>query len=86
MDTLDEYIFSPQFCSPIDVAKGELSLILTEQDAALITPYLNLHQYGQSLIQRCGGMLTDYGLIERKDGQPIQVPEQQPCQGGMEMT
>ncbi len=86
MDTLDEYIFSPQFSSPIDVAKGELSLILTEQDAAFITPHLDLYQYGQALIQRCGGMLTDYGLIERKDGQPIQVPEQQPSQGGMEMT
>ncbi len=57
MDTLDEYIFSPQFISPIDVAKGELSLVMAEQDAAFITPHLNLYQYGQSLIQRCGGML-----------------------------
>ncbi len=83
--TLDEYIFSPQFTSPIDVARGELSLILTEQDAAFITPHLDLYQYGQSLIERCGGMLTEYGLIERRDGQPVQAPEQQPSQGGMEM-
>jgi len=85
-DSLDEYIFSPQFSSPIDVAKGELNLVLTEQDAALITPHLNLYQYGQSLIQRYGGMLTDHGLIERKDGQPVQTMENQPQQGGMEMT
>jgi len=85
MDTLDEYIFSPQFCSPVDVAKRELSLILTEQDAALIAPHLNLYQYGQALIQNCGGMLTGYGLIERKDGQPVQVMEQGFRQGGMEM-
>jgi len=84
MDTLDEYIFSPQFSSPIEVAKGELSIILTEQDAALITPHLNLYQYGQSLIQRDNGVLTDYGLIERRDGQPVQTIEQ-PRQGGMEM-
>jgi len=86
MDTLDEYILSPQFCSPIDVAKGELSVILAEWDAAQIAPHLNLYQYGQSLIQRCGGLLTDYGLIERKDGQPVQAMEQQPQQGGMEMV
>jgi len=85
MDTLDEYIFSPQFSSPIEVAKGELSVILAEWDAALLTPHLNLNEYGQSLIQRCGGLLTDYGLIERKDGQPVQAMERQPRQGGMEM-
>ncbi len=86
LDTLDEYIFSPQFSSPIDVAKGELSFVLAEQDAALITPCLNLYQYGQALIESRGGTLTDYGLIERRDGQPVQAPEQQPSQGGMELV
>ncbi len=83
--TLDEYIFSPQLGSPIDVAKGELSIILAEEDAAQLLPCLDLRRYGQALIERCGGMLTEYGLIERKDGQPVQAPEQQPSQGGMEM-
>ena len=53
MDSLDKYIFSPQFSSPIEVAKG-------------------------ALIQRCGGTLTAYGLIERHDGQPVQTMETQP--------
>lgn len=39
---------------------------------------------GQGLY-RCGGILTDYGLIERTDGQPVQSIENQPKQGGMEM-
>jgi len=86
MDTLDEYIFSPQFSSPIDVVKGKLSVILTEQDAALITPHLNLYEYGQSLIQHRKGLLTDYGLIERKDGQPVRAMENQSQQiGGMSL-
>ena len=85
MDTLDEYTFSPQFSSPIEVAKGELSVILCDGEREQITPCLNLYKYGQALIQDGGGVLTDYGLLERKDGQPVQAVEQQPQQGGMEM-
>ena len=85
MDTLDEYIFSPQFSSPIEVAKGELSVILCDAEREQIIPYLNLYKYGQELIKDGGGVLTDYGLLERKDGQPVQAVEQQPQQGGMEM-
>lgn len=71
--------------TPIEVAKGELSLILCEPDAATLAPHLNLYQYGQALIEKCGGVLTPYGLIERADGQPVQAIEAQPRQGGMEM-
>jgi hypothetical protein len=85
MDSLDKYIFSPQYSSPTEVAKGELSVILCDEDAATLTPHLNLYRYGQALIDRCGGILTDYGLIERTDGQPVQSIENQPKQGGMEM-
>ncbi len=85
-DTLDEYIFSPQFGSPIDVAKRELSVILSEEDTAQLLPHLDLRRYGQALIERCGGVLTEYGLIERKDGQPIQAQAKEPQWGGMEMS
>ena len=85
MDSLDEYIFSPQYSSPAEVAKGELSVILCETDAAFLAPHLNLYRYGQALIERCGGSLTAYGLIEREDHQPVQTMENKPSQGGMEM-
>ena len=84
-DSLDKYIFSPQYSSPIEVAKGELSTILCDREAEIITPYVNLHQYGQALIRSYNGVLTAYGLIERVDGQPIQDIEESPTQGGMEM-
>ena len=84
-DSLNKYIFSPQYSSPIEVAKGELSTILCDREAEIITPYVNLHQYGQALIQSYNGVLTAYGLIERVDGQPIQGMEESPKQGGMEM-
>lgn len=84
-DSLDKYSFSPQYSSPIEVAKGELSVILCDGEAEIIMPHVNLHQYGQALIQNYGGVLTAYGLIERVDGQPIQGIEESPTQGGMEM-
>ena len=85
MDSLDNYIFSPQYSSPAEVAKGELSAVLRDEDAATLIPHLNLYQYGQALIERCGGSLTAYGLIEREDHQPIRAIENKPSQGGMEM-
>jgi len=85
-DTLDNYLFSPRLRSPVDMAKGDLAVILPEPEAEILTPYLDLDRYGQALIQGCGGVLTSYGLIERKDGQPVQTLEQQPQRGGMEMT
>ena len=30
--------------------------------------------YGEALIQQYGGELTDYGLLTRADGQPVQKP------------
>ena len=86
MDMLDQYIFSPQYSSPVEVAKGELSVSLTEPDAETLAPHLNLYQYGQALIQRCGGALTPYGLIEREDRQPVQAIAESPEQGRMEMV
>ena len=85
MDTLDDYILSPQYSSPVEVAKGELSAVLCEDDIEALIPRLNLYQYGQERIKQCGGTLTAYGLIERKDHQPVQTMENKPCQGGMEM-
>ena len=82
-DSLDKYIFSPQYSSPIEVAKGELSTILCDREAEIITPHVNLHQYGQALIRNYNGVLTAYGLIERTDGQPIQSPGQEQTGGGM---
>jgi len=86
MDTLDEYTFSPNLRSPIAVAKGELSVILCERERELLMPYLDLQKYGQALIKHHGGVLTDYGLIERKDGQPVQTPQEGQPKGGMTLA
>ena len=81
-DSLDKYVFSPQYSSPVEVAKGELSTILCDQEAEIIMPHVNLRQYGQALIRNYNGVLTAYGLIERTDGRPVLSPRQEQI-GGM---
>lgn len=76
---LPNFTFSPQFSSPEELAKEELSVLLCEPSAATILPYVDLQKYGEALIKQCGGELTGYGLIERTDGHPIQSLRQ----GGM---
>ena len=60
--------------SPEDVARGELRRSMEEENADLLCRYLNLYGYGEALIQQYGGELTDYGLLTRADGQPVQKP------------
>lgn len=82
IDTLDQYIFSPQYGSPTEVAKGQLSLVLAEPEASVLVPHLDLPGYGKDLMQTLGSTMTSYGLIERKDHQPIQAPQQRAMQMG----
>ena len=72
--------------SPEDVARRELRCAIGEEQADMLCRYLNLHGYGEALIQQYGGELTDYGLLTRADSGPVQepLPPQQKL-GGMKM-
>ena len=85
-ERLDAYNLNWAAASPEDVARGELRRSMGEENADLLCRYLNLYGYGEALIQRYGGELTDYGLLTRVDGQLVQNPlPPQPKLGGMEM-
>ena len=84
-DTLDQYIFSEKIASPEELARSELTLMLSPQGAERLIPHVNLYNYGQELLEHFGAVLTDYGMIERRDGQPVQSVTEQPQHGGMEM-
>lgn len=72
VDALHDHTFSPEYGSPVEVAKGELAAILCDEERELLEPCLDLEQYGEALIEDCGGVLTDYGLIKREDRHPVQ--------------
>ena len=87
-EQLDEYILSPSIASPEDAAAEELAFILPEKAAKMIRPHINLHTYGQALLASRNNIQTEYGLLERRDGQSIQIigqQKQEPQLGGMEL-
>lgn len=85
-EQLDAYNLNWVTASPEDVARGELRRSMGEENADLLCRYLNLYGYGEALIQQYGGELTDYGLLTRADGQPVQKPlPPQPTRGSRQM-
>ena len=85
IDRMDEYLVTPQYETLEDVARDELNLIVDPRSAEVMIPYLDLEGYGAALVKGVNAELTDYGMVERKDRQPVHIPEEQPQQGGMEM-
>ena len=65
-----------------EVAENELRIILGDEAAELLLPHVTLWRYGEALLQKYGSTVTEYGLVERRDGQ---VMAEQPQRGGMEM-
>ena len=88
-DQVDDYFFEPDKRSVEDVAMDDLQCTVGGEDSELMAKYMNLTGYGKALLERENGVVTHYGMLERKDAQPIQAQaeqeEQEPSQGGMEM-
>ena len=72
-DTLDEYVFSTGNSSFEDIGQREILRSADGEAAKALLPFVNLSDYGKAVAQRDNLILTDYGGIERRDGQPIQV-------------
>ena len=85
---LDEYLLAPEQASFEDIARGQLAIIMGEQEMETLLPHVNLYQYGRALQDRYQSVLTEYGSVERADNQPLMAENQkeQPTMGGMEMT
>ncbi len=73
---MDEHIINPRTICPEDVAMSELRVMLGNAEADSFAQYVDLTSFGRSLLERDHAVITDYGLIERQDGQPVQTMEQ----------
>ena len=85
MDSVDSYWFTRKYDGPEAVALDELSVLLGENDRATLLPFIELHRYGEKLIEEQNISMTPYGGIERKDRQPIQAVCHESQMGGMSM-
>ncbi len=84
-ERLDEYLLAPEHTSYEDAARSELRFMLGDEGYETLLPYVNLYQYGKALQEKYRFALTDYGSVERADGQPMLAQDQLKT-GEMEMT
>ena len=85
MDSVDSYWFTRKYDGPEAVALDKLSVLLGENDRVTLLPFVELHRYGEKLIEEQNISMTPYGGIEWKDRQPIQAVCHEPQMGGMSM-
>lgn len=71
IDTLDDYVFSPEFASYEDVGRSNIRFLMDDDEADVLLPYVRLTDYGKASAEYDHMILTGYGGIERRDGQPI---------------
>ena len=81
---LSRYELSPQINNPADMVEDKLSE-LSGQDVSLLMPHVSTDRYGESLLEQSGGELTPYGLLTRRNRQPVKDIRNQPEQRGWQM-
>mgnify|MGYP003299844401 CR=1 FL=1 len=74
-ENLDDYFFEPDQRTPEEVAAEELRFTVDERSLSTLKKHVNLFNYGKDLIQESNASLTPYGLVQRRDGQPMQSIE-----------
>ena len=73
---LADYILTPGISSPQEAALDQLCFIMDREEAVRLIPYVNLFNYGETVIHADNAALTSYGLLHRADYQPMQTPVQ----------
>lgn len=85
VENLDDYLFEPDQQNPEEVTAEELRLIVGEQSLAILKKHVSLYNYGRDVMAENNAALTPYGLVQRRDGEPIHSDERQTEIAGMEM-
>lgn len=86
IEARNDYALERDIASPADVGMSRLQSALQQDEIELLAPHVNLYSYGESAMKLYGMELTEYGGLERWDGQPVHAPEEEHAQtGGMEM-
>ena len=81
---LSDYILTPGISSPQEAALDQLCFIMDREEAVRLIPYVNLFNYGETVIHADNAALTSYGLLHREDYQPMQTPVQETAEMRMQ--
>ena len=82
---LADYILTPGISSPQEAALDQLCFIMDREEAVRLIPYVNLFNYGETVIHADNAALTSYGLLHRADYEPMLSPMQQKQEREMTM-
>ena len=82
---LADYILMPNLSSPQEAALDQLCFIMDREEAVRLIPYVNLFNYGETVIHADNAALTSYGLLHRADYEPMLSPMQQKQEKEMTM-
>ncbi len=82
---LADYILTPGISSPQEAALDQLCFIMDREEAIRLIPYVNLFNYGETVIHADNAALTSYGLLHRADYEPMLSPIQQKQEKEMTM-
>ena len=82
---LDAYQLSPQISSPVELARTELSTAVPGPLSHVLSSHVNLNALGRDLLREGNYRLSSYGLIQRWDGQPLQLYRNPEPAHGMEL-
>ena len=82
---LADYILTPEISSPQEAALDQLCFIMDREEAVRLIPYVNLFNYGETVIHADNAVLSPYGLLHRADYQPMLSPVQETQKMEMKM-
>ena len=82
---LADYVLTPEISSPQEAALDQLCFIMDREEAVRLIPYVNLFNYGETVIHADNAALTSYGLLHRADYEPMLSPIQQKQEKEMTM-
>lgn len=64
------YVY-PDIRTPEDVVRSELAVFVNSDIAEKMLPYLDMQRFGESILKEHNAALTDYGLVERVQYEPL---------------
>ena len=82
---LADYVLTPDLSSPQETAIDHLRFIMNREEAVRLIPYVNLFNYGETVIHEDNAVLSPYGLLHRADYQPMLSPMQETQKMEMKM-
>ena len=82
---LADYVLTPDLSSPQETAIDHLRFIMNREEAVRLIPYVNLFNYGETVIHEDNAVLSPYGLLHRADCQPMLSPMQETQKMEMKM-